>query len=79
LNSTTKTASVQLKIVALNPTDFVDDAATAIIGDNAATSAVHAIGSAGSNLVATISGAVAPIANIGITVDSVMVDPYRRG
>ncbi|MDO9355995.1 MAG: hypothetical protein Q7T55_20015, partial [Solirubrobacteraceae bacterium] len=79
LNATTKTASVQLKITSLSPTDFVDDTATAILGNNAATSAVTSIGGAATNLVATISGAVSPIANIGITVDSVMVDPYRRG
>ena len=79
LNSTTKTASVQLKITALNPTDFVLDTSEAIIGQNAATDLVHTIGSAGSGLAATISGAVSPITNIGITVDSVMVDPYRRG
>ncbi|MEH3053937.1 MAG: hypothetical protein PGN13_08015 [Patulibacter minatonensis] len=79
LNSTTKTASVQLKITALNPTDFVLDTADSIIGENAATQAVHAVGSAGSGLVAAITGAVSPALNIGITIDSVMVDPYRRG
>ena len=79
LNSTTKTASVQLKITALNPTDFVLDTADAIIGVNPATQLVHAVGSAGSGLVGAITGAISPALNIGITVDSVMVDPYRRG
>ncbi len=79
LNSTTKTASVQLKITSLNPTDFVLDTADAIIGENPATQVVHGVGSLGSGLVATITGAVSPALNIGITVDSVMVDPYRRG
>jgi hypothetical protein len=78
LNSTTKTASVQLKITALNPTDFVLDTADAIIGENAATAAVHQVGSAASGLVGAITGAVSPALNIGITVDSVMVDQIGR-
>jgi hypothetical protein len=79
LNATSKTASVQLKITALNPTDFVLDASDAVIGANPLTQAVHDVGSLGSGLVASISGAVSPVTNIGVTVDSVMVDPYRRG
>jgi hypothetical protein len=79
LNATAKTASVQLKITALSPTDFVQDTATAITGTGALTQAATTIGGAASGLVATISGAVTPIANIGVTVDSVEVDPYRRG
>jgi hypothetical protein len=79
LNATAKTASVQLKITALNPTDFVLDASDAVIGANPVTKVVHDVGSLGSGLVASISGAVSPVTNIGVTIDSVMVDPYRRG
>lgn len=79
LNSVSRTASVQLKITALNPTDFVLDTSEAIIGQNAATDLVHTVGSAGSGLVGAITGAVSPALNIGVTIDSVMVDPYRRG
>lgn len=71
--------SVQLKIVALNPTDFVLDTSDAIIGQNVFTQLTHTIGSLGSNMVATTAGAVGSATNIGITIDSVMVDPYRRG
>ncbi|MDQ8046139.1 MAG: hypothetical protein AAGC46_15235 [Solirubrobacteraceae bacterium] len=79
LNATAKTASVQLKITSLSPTDFVQDTATAVTGNSAITAAATTMGGAASNLVATISGAVTPIANIGVTIDSVAIDPYRRG
>ncbi|MEN0014764.1 MAG: hypothetical protein AAGC46_15450 [Solirubrobacteraceae bacterium] len=79
LNANAKTASVQLKITSLNPTDFALDTADAIIGQNAATQAVHDVGSAASNLVASITGALSPVTNIGVTIDSVEIDPYRRG
>lgn len=79
LNASTKSATVQIKFLSLNPTDFVNDVGTAILGDNAAVNAATSIAGAGSSLVATISSSVAPIANIGVSVDSVMVDPYRRG
>jgi FlaG/FlaF family flagellin (archaellin) len=79
LNSTSKTASVQLKFYALSPVDFVSDVTTAIIGENALTSAVYAIGGAATGLVGAITGSLSSLTNIGVSIDSVMVDPYRRG
>ncbi len=73
LNSTTKTASVQLKITSLSPTDLVNDTTGGAFAPITST-----VGTAG-GLVGSITGAVSPTLNIGITVDSVMVDPYRRG
>ncbi len=73
LNSTTKSASVQLKITSLSPTDLVNDTT-----GGALAPVTGAVGLAG-GLVGTITGSISPVLNIGITVDSVMVDPYRRG
>ena len=73
LNSTTKTASVQLKITSLSPTDFVNDVSGGIVKP------VTDLGGAAAGLVGSITGAISPALNIGITIDSVMVDPYRRG
>lgn len=78
LNDQTKSATVQLKIVALNPTDLVKDFSDAIIGENALTQLVTGLGGAASGLVAAITSTITPF-NIGVSVDSVMVDPYRRG
>lgn len=73
LNSTTKTASVQLKITSLSPTDFVNDVTGGIVEP------VTSFAGGMTGLVGSITGAISPTLNIGITVDSVMVDPYRRG
>ncbi len=73
LNSTTKTASVQLKITSLSPTDFVNDVTGGVVAP-----VTSFVGTA-AGLVGSITGAISPALNIGITVDSVMVDPYRRG
>ncbi len=73
LNSTTKTASVQLKITSLSPTDFVNDVTGGIVEP------VTSFAGSMTGLVGSITGSISPALNIGITIDSVMVDPYRRG
>lgn len=78
LNPTTKSTTVQLKLTALSPTDFVNDTATAIIGQNPLVDFVTQVGGGGANVVSSITGLFGNTMNIGVTVDSVMVDPYRR-
>lgn len=82
LSPTNQSASVQLKILSLNPTQLVDDLATTIIGENLLVSSVTKLGGAATNAVAKITGGLAALTglptNIGVTIDSVMVDPYRR-
>ncbi|MBJ7520538.1 MAG: hypothetical protein JHC84_12660 [Solirubrobacteraceae bacterium] len=78
LNPTTKSTTVQLKLTSLSPTDFVNDTVSGIIGQNPLVDSVTAIGGAGTNLVGSITGLFGNTLNIGVTVDSVMVDPYRR-
>lgn len=82
LSATNRSATVQLKLLSLSPTDFVNDVGTTIIGQNAALDTVTKVGGGAANLVASITGALGAASNqnlnIGTTVDSVMVDPYRR-
>lgn len=82
LSPTNQSASVQLKILSLNPTQLVDDLATTIIGENLLVSSITKLGGAASNTVAKITGGLAALTglptNIGVTIDSVMVDPYRK-
>lgn len=78
LNPATKSTTVQLKLTSLSPTDFVNDTVSTIIGQNPLVDSVTAIGGAGTNLVSNITGLFGNTLNIGVTVDSVMVDPYRR-
>lgn len=78
LNPTTKSATVQLKILALNPTHFVGDVTDSIIGENELTKFALGISGAASGLGAAITGALSPV-NVGVSIDSVMIDPYRRG
>lgn len=73
LNPGTKTATVQLKLTALSPTDLVDD-----LTGGALKPITNLAGTAG-GLVGSITGLFGNQLNIGVTVDSVMVDPYRRG
>lgn len=73
LNPGTKTASVQLKLTALSPTDLVDDLTGGVLKP-----VTNLVGTAG-GLVGSITGLFGNQLNIGVTVDSVMVDPYRRG
>jgi hypothetical protein len=79
LNGTTKSATVQLKMIALSPVDLVKDFSDAIIGENPLTGMVSQVGGAATGLVGSITGTVSSSLNIGVTIDSVMVDPYRRG
>jgi hypothetical protein len=79
LNGTTKSATVQLKIIALSPVDLVKDFSDAIIGANPLTGMVTQVGGAATGLVSVITGTVSTATNIGVKIDSVMVDPYRRG
>jgi len=79
LNGATKSASVQLKILALSPTDLVKDLTEVFIGENPITTAAFGIASAATGLAGVITGTVSSALNIGVTIDSVMVDPYRRG
>lgn len=79
LNATTKSATVQLKILALSPTDFVKDVSDAIIGENPLTAMVTQVGGAATGLVSIITSTLSSATNIGVKIDSVMVDPYRRG
>lgn len=82
LSPANRSASVQVKLLSLSPTDFVNDVSTAIVGSNAAVDTVTKVGGAATNLVASITGGIGAVTgaptNIGVTVDSVMVDPYRR-
>lgn len=78
LNPTTRSATVQLKLTALSPTDLVNDTASAIIGQNPLVDFVTQVGGGGANVVSTITGMFGNRTNIGVTIDSVMVDPYRR-
>ena len=78
LNPTSRSATVQLKLTALSPTDLVNDTATAIIGQNPLVDFVTQVGGGGANVVSTITGLFGNKTNIGVTVDSVMVDPYRK-
>jgi hypothetical protein len=77
LNGVTKSATVQLKILALNPTDLIKDTTAVFIGPNILINGVAAIAGGATGLVAGITSAVG--VNIGVSIDSVMVDPYRRG
>lgn len=77
LNPTTKSTTVQLKLTALSPTDLVNDTASAIIGQNPLVDFVTQVGGGSANVVSTITGLFGNKTNIGVTVDSVMVDPYR--
>ncbi len=81
LNSTNRSATVQLKLLSFSPTDAVNDVATAVLGDNKLVNSVTKTGGSAANLVASITGGLAATTgiatNIGVTVDSVMVDPYR--
>lgn len=69
-------ATVQLKFVSLVPADFVDQLATRFLGDNPATSALLKAQAAYQQAAAA---AWSPFVNVGVSIDSVMVDPYRRG
>lgn len=73
LNPTSKSASVQLKLTALSPTDILDD-----MTNDAFKPITKTVGVAG-GAVGAITGLFGNATNIGVTVDSVMVDPYRRG
>ena len=73
LNATAKTASVQLKLNCLSPTDLVNDVTGGVVAP-----ITNFVGVAG-GLVGSVTGLLGNQTNIGITVDSVMVDPYRRG
>lgn len=73
LNNSSKSASVQLKITCLSPTSIIDD-----LTGGAFTPITAAVGTAG-GVVGSLTGLLGNAANIGVTVDSVMVDPYRRG
>lgn len=79
LNSTTQSATVQVKILALSPTDFVKDVSDAIIGENPLTAMVAQVGGAATGLTSIITSSVSSATNIGVKIDSLMVDPYRRG
>lgn len=78
LNPATRSTTVQLKLTALSPTDLVNDTASTIIGRNPLVDIVTQVGGGGANVVSTITGLFGNRTNIGVTVDSVMVDPYRR-
>lgn len=78
LNPASSSATVQLKLTALSPTDLVNDTASAIIGQNPLVDVVTQTGGGGANVVSTITGLLGNRTNIGVTVDSIMVDPYRR-
>lgn len=71
-----QTATVQVKILSLIPADFVDDLMTRIAGENRYREAML---NAQAIYEQTLAAAWSPFANIGVTVDAVMVDPYRRG
>jgi hypothetical protein len=73
LNASSKTASVQLKITSLSPADLVNDVTGGMIEP------ITNLAGGAMGLVGAITSSVSPLLNIGITIDSVMVDPYRRG
>lgn len=61
LSAASRSATVQLKIVSLAPTDVV----------------AGGVASGAFNFAAKIASAVSTTSNFGVTIDSVMVDPYR--
>ncbi|MFT4035084.1 MAG: hypothetical protein QM679_05880 [Patulibacter sp.] len=71
-----ETATVQIKFISLIPADVIDDLLTAIKGSNPLR---DAIARAQSIYQSTLAAWWSPYFNIGVTIDSVMVDPYRRG
>lgn len=71
-----QTATVQIKIISLVPADFVDELWTRVAGENRFREAML---KAQSLYEQSLAAAWSPFANIGVTVDAVMVDPYRRG
>lgn len=73
LNNASKSASVQLKLTALAPTDILND-----MTGSAFTPITQFVGTS-AGLVGSVTGLFGNTFNIGVSVDSVMVDPYRRG
>ena len=71
-----QTATVQIKLLSLVPADFVDDLMTRVAGENRFREAMLR---AQGLYQEALAAAWSPFANIGVTVDAVMVDPYRRG
>ncbi|MDO9352576.1 MAG: hypothetical protein Q7T55_02710, partial [Solirubrobacteraceae bacterium] len=79
LDATTKSASVQIKFSVASPADLSSDIASTVLGKNALSSFISSI-TGGVNKAMNIG--IAPtssLVNLGVTIDSVMVDPYRRG
>lgn len=76
LDKDTNTATVQIKFVSLLPSDFIDDLLTKTRGENTYRAAMLA---AQAVYERTFAAAASPFYNVGVTIDSVMVDPYRRG
>ena len=67
---------MQIKFLSLIPADIIDQLWVRFTGANPFPDAVNRAESAYQQaLAATWS----PFFNVGVTIDSVMVDPYRRG
>ncbi len=79
LNATTKSASVQLKFSVASPADLSSDIATAVVGTNALSGFISGITSGVNQAMNVGISPTSGLVNIGVTIDSVMVDPYRRG
>ena len=75
LSETKRSATVQIKFLSLVPTDIVNEA----LGIVPQGPIAEALRKAQSASVAMIAALWSPVMNIGVTIDSVMVDPYRRG
>ncbi len=79
LNATTKSATVQIKFTVASPADLSSDIATAVVGNNALGGFISGI-TGGVNQAMNVGiSPTASLVNLGVTIDSVMVDPYRRG
>ncbi|MDQ8045460.1 MAG: hypothetical protein AAGC46_11845 [Solirubrobacteraceae bacterium] len=79
LNASTKSASVQIKFSVASPANLGSDITTGVLGNNGISQIVG--GATGiANSASNIGlGATSSVVNVGVTIDSVMVDPYRRG
>ncbi|MEH3055150.1 MAG: hypothetical protein PGN13_14320 [Patulibacter minatonensis] len=79
LNATSKSASVQIKFSVASPADLSSDIATTVVGDNALSSFIGGITGGVNQAINVGVSPTAGLVNLGVTIDSVMVDPYRRG
>ncbi len=79
LNTTTKSASVQIKFSVASPANLASDVTTTVLGNNPISNIVKGATGIADSATNIGTGIASNIVNVGVTIDSVMVDPYRRG